>query len=696
MPKTQNKNSSKNKKYVIKKKSNKKTKNSNEDITPKEIISIISADSSKASEMAQTISVKQLEDIIQYANNKYYSGNDVISDDIYDTLREVLEERDPTSKMLDVVGADHTTTDEMEPLPYYMGSMNKIKPDSDALGNWKGKYKGPYNVSIKLDGVSGLLYIKNGTAKLFTRGRDGLNGKNISKIVPYINFGSIDLTNLVSKKYAGIDDELTLRGEMIIKKSNFPKMGIDKTKNARSIVAGATGRKTIDKKQLKYVDFVSYECLYPEHNSMSEQLSTTKDLGFNTVYNTKMSNDKVTNDSLSELLGKMRNTYDYELDGLIVTDDNKHNRNTEKNPKYALAFKMEMSDQMAEVKVLNVIWQPSKHGYLKPVVIHEKVTILGKVYQRVTAYNGKYIVDNNINANSRIKLIISGDVIPKIMEVTKQSSEPKMPEIPHEWNETHVDLIVKKIDGEKDHETIIQKNLEHFFHSIGTKNLSGGIIKSMMNSGYDSVPKILNMTIEDYMTMDRMGDTLANKLYNNINQKYNSASRLQIMVGSNCLGRGIGKRRVNPILEAYPNIDNGSYTKSQIIEMINKLEGFQTKSSTVFAENIPKYIKFRDGLPKQNKPKGDDSEEKQETEVIHIDKQLFSGKRLLLTGFRDKDIIAFIDKHGGDTSKGFNANKTDFIITVSGDNGKNKKTEKALEVGIPVLTKEEFMSKYMV
>ena len=159
-----NKNSNKNKKYIIKK--SKKKSNKSKDQDSASIVKTINETPSKAHEIANSISISQLEKLIQYANNKYYSGQDVLNDDIYDSIREILEQRDPTNKMLDVIGADHTDTDQMEPLPYYMGSMDKIKPDSKALDKWKVKFGGPYNLSIKLDGVSGLLYIKNGNIKL--------------------------------------------------------------------------------------------------------------------------------------------------------------------------------------------------------------------------------------------------------------------------------------------------------------------------------------------------------------------------------------------------------------------------------------------------------------------------------------------------------------------------------------------------
>ena len=71
-------------------------------------------------------------------------------------------------------------------LPYQMGSMDKIKPDTNEILNWTKKFKGPYVLSCKLDGVSGLYTTEGSTPKLYTRG-DGKVGQDISHLIPYLN-----------------------------------------------------------------------------------------------------------------------------------------------------------------------------------------------------------------------------------------------------------------------------------------------------------------------------------------------------------------------------------------------------------------------------------------------------------------------------------------------------------------------------
>ena len=92
------------------------------------------------------------------------------------------------------------------------------------------------------------------------------------------------------------------------------------------------------------------------------------------VNNTILSD--ISNENLSQLLIVWRDTYAYEIDGLVIVDDKVYPR-PEKNPDYAFAFKMVHSDQGAEAKIIDVIWTPSKDGYLKPRIRIEPVVLGG-------------------------------------------------------------------------------------------------------------------------------------------------------------------------------------------------------------------------------------------------------------------------------------------------------------------------------
>ena len=165
---------------------------------------------------------------------------------------------------------------------------------------------------------------------------------------------------------------------------------------------------------------------------------------------------------MSDYLIKRRDEGKYEVDGIVVIDSSQEYDVSNTNPDYGFAFKQVLTDQIAEVTVLDVLWSPSMDGYLKPRIKINKISLGGVEINYATAFNGKFVVDNKIGPGSVIKLVRSGDVIPHILEVLEPSSngQPKIPDTPHKWNNTKVDFVV--ISDDKN--SIIKvKQLRHFF-----------------------------------------------------------------------------------------------------------------------------------------------------------------------------------------------------------------------------------------
>ena len=128
---------------------------------------------------------KELENIIIYASNKYYNTDSpVLSDTDFDFLIDTVKKKYPKSNILNNIGAKIINKNKVK-LDYWLGSMNKFKDSSNKLELWNNKYKPPYYISDKLDGVSALL-IYDKDILLFTRG-DGQEGQNISHLLKYIN-----------------------------------------------------------------------------------------------------------------------------------------------------------------------------------------------------------------------------------------------------------------------------------------------------------------------------------------------------------------------------------------------------------------------------------------------------------------------------------------------------------------------------
>jgi NAD-dependent DNA ligase len=124
--------------------------------------------------------------VIQRANYEYYNAKDpLFSDQLYDIIKEYLEKRNPKHPILKAIGAAIGVDERKEELPYFLGSLDKIKTDDKVLNKWISSHPGYCVVSDKLDGNSALLHWKGCELKLYSRG-DGSVGQNISHLLSFI------------------------------------------------------------------------------------------------------------------------------------------------------------------------------------------------------------------------------------------------------------------------------------------------------------------------------------------------------------------------------------------------------------------------------------------------------------------------------------------------------------------------------
>jgi NAD-dependent DNA ligase len=609
---------------------------------------------------------QQLTEMLKLANLLYRNSQPIMTDNEYDILQDYITEKYPSNQEVLKVGAP--VEKNKAQLPYEMASMDKIKPDTSALTNWTKKYTGPYVLSCKLDGVSGLYSTESNPPKLYTRG-DGKVGQDISHLIPHLRL----------PKSKGI----VIRGEFIIPKSIFETKYKTKFANPRNMVSGVINQKSVNE-IINDIHFVAYEVIKPVLKP-SDQISFLRIQNVETVLN-KIT-PTLSNELLSDTLVEWRQSYAYEIDGVIVTDDKNYPRKSG-NPEHAFAFKMVLSDQIAEAKVVDVIWTPSKDGYLKPRVQIEPIHLGGVRIEYATGFNGAFINDNKVGIGAIIELIRSGDVIPHIRKVTTPAEEAKMPATPYKWNDTHVDVMLEDI---KNDETVKEKVITGFFKGIGVEGLSSGNIARIIDAGYDSVPKIIKMTIPNFLTVDGFKDKTANKLYNGIKEKLISASIITIMSASNIFGRGFSGKKTELIMEAYPDILISKESDKEKISEIASIKGMAQKSAEAFVQAIPNFIQFIHETGLTQKLQQQESEKNQIVETKDPSHPLF-GKTIVMTGFRDAAIQQAITHVGA--KLGSSVSKNTFLVLVKDLAEDSGKAQDAKRLGVPLITPDEFKAKY--
>jgi len=614
-------------------------------------------------------------EVAKYAAEQYYNGEGVISDKLYDDLFDEIKKRDPKNDFLKKVGFEITGKNKVE-LPFYMGSMDKIKiSESDRLSKWQKKFnKHDYVIMDKLDGISGLFVLKNGTKKLYTRG-NGTIGQDITHLI-----------NTIPSFKFSVSTDIVLRGELIISKKKWEKY-TTQFSNARNMVSGLVNSKKINTDIMKDIDFVIYEIMEPRMRQ-SEQLKFLQKNKMTHVYYETLDKSDLDFEMLDEILLDRREASEYEIDGIIVMDDSLHDYNAEGNPDFAFAFKDASEKQTADVIVKDVEWNVSKDGYLKPKLVLEPTKLSGVVISNATAFNAKYIVDNKIGPSSVVKIIRSGDVIPHVLEVIK-TAKVKMPSVEYKWNETNVDLIAT---GSKSDEQII-KELTFFAEKMDIMNLSEGIITNFVENDIDDIFKIINVSKNTLAELPSFKDKMVNKIYENIQTAMDKASLVQFMNATNIFGHNFGHKRLEKIFTKFGNNFikyMKDHSKDEIYNEVIKIDGFDDITASQFSNYIHEFIKVFEKIPNSYQKT---ILKNSETKVVS---EKFKGKKFVFSGFRNKEWEDYITENGGELVSSVSKN-TSYLVTTKKDydEGSTSKVIKAKEVGVPIVIKEEFEKKFM-
>ena len=616
------------------------------------IVKYNSFELSKYREHICSVSTENLLKIKRNLDNRYYNtGQPVIEDLRYDILVDLLQERGEELK----VGFKLREGDNKTKLPFYLGGMDKIKKGEDTkLNDWK-KYNrsSMYAVSDKLNGVSCLVVYTKGNIKLYTRG-DCTEGADISYLAPLID--SIP-TNI---------DNLAVRGEFIIPISTYIKNHKDK-KNCLSTIIGLVNSKTL-KEGVKDLMFIAYEIVAETVGPTPEQnFGMLKSLGFLTARFEVL--EDITSDNLSEALEKRKQDSLYEIDGLVVQGNVPYNRNNlaaSGNPDYAFAFKMLM--EVAEVTVVDVEWNVSRHSTIKPRIRINPVHLTGITIEYTSGFNAAYIRDNKINVGSRLLLTRSGDIIPYIVQVLSKCETPKMPECPYVWNETEIDIIATESG-----DTVIVQKLVHFFETMGIKHVNEGLIKRFAEHGLDTVSSILRASEDDFLKIQGFQKKMAEKIFNSIHSTMENVDISNLMCASGVFGFGLGLKRAK-LLCSFINPLEDDITTAQI----EKIEGFSKKSAERIVTNLQTFRDFVTDISAFVDIKENEANTS----------NMFEGKKYVFSGFRDKELEEYITRNGGAVSTSISSKTTALIVSKIGE--KSSKVSKAQELGIKIIERDAF------
>ena len=365
----------------------------------------------------------ELENLIAHAAQMYYSGQPIMSDTKFDHYIEWLRAVDPDSEVLQKTGWGYNPEKVSgNKIKHPHGGMQSIDLKPRSMREIPERFRNNVRITPKLDGLSGVIHIKQGKFhRCLTRG-DGFVGiDKTSKMAELIRrYGDVNIPK---------DVDCEIRGEFVISNSSWEKMleaGTTK-KNSRNAASGIINADSI-LPEFKYIDFVPYKLIYLHSLSY---LACPAELelihewlpGFpkiDAVYCENGYNENVLLDNY------LRWKDVWPCDGVVITQ---YSMDAEEDciTHYECAYKFDTLKKTT--RVINIDWQQSRHNLFKPVANLEPVELGGATIRRVTLHNAAQVKALNIQPGTEVVILRSGDVIPYVEDVVN-TDESTLVELP--------------------------------------------------------------------------------------------------------------------------------------------------------------------------------------------------------------------------------------------------------------------------
>lgn len=638
--------------------------------------------------------MKELGEKLREASRAYYQEDrEIMSNVEYDALYDTLS---ALEKETGIVLADSPTVnvgyEAVEQLPKEeherpMLSLDKTK-EREALREFIGEHS--TLLSWKLDGLTIVLTYENGELiKAVTRG-NGIVGEVITNNARV--FKNIPLK--ISFK-----GRLVLRGEAIITYSDFEKINETigdadaKYKNPRNLCSGSVRQLNNEITAKRNVRFYAFSLVSAEgvdfRNSREVQFRWLNEQGFEVVEYRKVTAETL--DEAMDYFAEAVTTNDFPSDGLVALyDDIAYGESlgtTAKFPRNAMAFKW--ADEMRDTRLLEIEWSPSRTGLINPVAIFEPVELEGTTVSRASVHNISIMKELKLGIGDTIRVYKANMIIPQIAEnLTGSGNAP----IPHTCPACGQETVVKK---ENDVECLFcvnpgcpAKKIKSFglFTSRDAMNIDGlseATLEKFIARGFiHDFGDIFEISRykDEIVEMEGFGQ----KSYDNLMESLERAKETTLPRVIYSLGiANIGLANAKVICRHFDNdldrIRHASLEEVSDIDTIgpviagNLVAYFRDENNNRRLDHLMRFLHIQEDSPKQE--------------------QIFEGMNFVITGslvhFGNRsEAKELIESLGGKVT-GSVTKKTNYLINndIQSNSSKNKK---ARELGIPILSEEDF------
>lgn len=643
--------------------------------------------------------MKELVILLQKASQAYYQEDrEIMSnreyDELYDELVALEEETQTVLTGSPTVSVGYEAVDELpkETHEAPMLSLDKTK-DRETLRSFIGDRS--TLLSWKMDGLTIVLTYREGVLyKAVTRG-NGVIGEVVTNNARV--FDNIPL----KIPYKG---ELILRGEAIITYSEFERINqqiedVDaKYKNPRNLCSGSVRQLNNQITASRHVKFYAFALVKAEQvdfeNSNRRKMEWLREQGFEVVEYRMVTKDSL--DAAMEYFAGQVQKNDFPSDGLVALyDDIAYGESlgrTAKFPRNAYAFKW--ADEMAETTLEEIEWSPSRTGLINPVAIFTPVELEGTTVSRASVHNISIMRKLELGIGDRIRVYKANMIIPQIGENLTRSGVKDIPQhCPACGGPTQIEMV-------NDVETLYCKNQDcpakaikgfTLFVSRDAMNIDGlseATLEKFIGKGFiHNLGDIFEIGRykDEIITMEGFGE----KSFQNLSESLEKAKKTELPRVIYALGiPNIGLANAKVICKKF------GYDVEKIRHLTEEELASVDGIGPVIAKSFVEYF-AKEGR-----------QEKFDRLLSHLElaevpktdtEQNMEGLNFVITGsvehFSNRNQVkAEIEKRGGKVT-GSVTSKTSYLIN-NDTTSNSSKNKKARELGIPVISEEEFMTKW--
>ena len=659
------------------------------------------------------IEIAKLTDELNIHNHLYYvENNPSISDYDFDMLLKRLQELEvqfpeladdnsPTKR----VGGDITKKFETVVHKYPMLSLSNTYSEEE-IEEWVTRVKKQveddieYVCELKYDGVAiGIQYVNGELRQAVTRG-DGTQGENVTSNVKTIRTIPLSLKG-------DFPNDFEIRGEIFFPVHNFQKLnelkreaGEQEFANPRNTASG-----TLKMQDSKVVAQRGLDCfLYGVYGTGDlrdghfETVKKVADWGFKIPPSNKRYIEKTTTvHGVMDFIhywNKERVNLPFEIDGIVIKVNNYHKQEelgyTAKSPRWAIAYKFKA--ERVETILKEVTYQVGRTGAITPVANLEAVQLGGTTVKRASLHNADQIAKLDLHENDCVFVEKGGEIIPKIVGVNEDARQPGADKIAfiEECPECKTTLIRK--EGEAQHycpnekgcPTQIKGRIEHFISrkamnidGLGAETVDALVEANLIRNCAD----LYTLTFDEIVNLERMADKSANNLLVGVeNSKNQPFPKVLFGLGIRFVGETVAKK----LAKSLKNIDAlMSASFEQLIEI--------DEIGDRIAESIIAFFEDEENNQLINRLKlyglKFEVEEKEKSSSI------LEGKSFVVSGvftaFSRNELKELIELNGG-KNVGSISKKTNYVV--AGDKMGPSKLQKATELGVTILSEDDFIA----